>query len=94
MIEMLVRNREIFRKEMEAMSPEADQILLEALKLAPVERAELVEQLLESFSFPDRKAIDEVWAAEAEGRIDAFDRGDLKSRPASRVLDRIKQGAI
>ena len=75
------------------MSPQADQILLEALKLAPVERAELVEHILESFSFPDRKAIDELWAAEAEGRIDAFDRGELKSKPASSVFDRIKQGA-
>jgi len=76
------------------MSPQADQVLLEALKLAPVERAELVEHLLESFSFPDRKAIDEVWAAEAEGRIDAFDRGELKSKPARSVLDRIKLGVI
>ncbi|MHB8893751.1 MAG: addiction module protein [Candidatus Geothermincolia bacterium] len=76
------------------MSPLADQILLEALKLAPGERAALVEHLLESFSFPDRKAIDAVWAAEAEDRIDAFERGELKSRPASVVLDRIKQGAI
>ena len=42
------------------MSPQADQILLEALKSAPVERAELVEHLLESFSFPDRKPIDEL----------------------------------
>lgn len=76
------------------MSPQADQILLEALKLAPVERAELVEHLLESFSFPDRKAIDEVWAAEAEGRIDAFDRGELKSKPARSVFDRIKPAVI
>jgi len=76
------------------MSPQADQILLEALKLEPIERAELVELLLESFSFPDRKAIDEVWASEAEGRIDAFDRGELKSKSAHSVLDRIRQGAI
>ena len=76
------------------MSPQADQILLDALKLTPVERAELVEHLLESFSFPDRKAIDEAWATEAEARIDAHDQGELKSKPASAVFDRIKQGAF
>jgi putative addiction module component (TIGR02574 family) len=76
------------------MSPHTDQLLFEALKLTPVERAELIEHLLESFSFPDRRAIDEVWAAEAEERIDAFDRGELKSKPASNVFGRIKQGEI
>ena len=50
------------------------QILVEALKLPPVERAELVENLLTSFEFQSRKTIDALWAEEAEDRIDAFER--------------------
>jgi putative addiction module component (TIGR02574 family) len=76
------------------MSPQADQVLLDALKLSPVERAELIERLLASFSFPDRKAIDELWAAEAEDRIDAYERGEIKSRTAAEVFARIERGEI
>lgn len=76
------------------MSPQADQVLLDALKLSPLERAELIEKLLASFPFPDRKAIDERWAAEAEDRIDAFERGEIKSKPASEVFARIERGEI
>ena len=45
------------------------------MKLPPTERAELVENLLASFEFPSRKTIDDLWAQEAESRIDAFERG-------------------
>ncbi len=76
------------------MSPQADRVLLEALKLSPVERAELIEKLLASFSFPDRKAIDELWAAEAEDRIDAYERGEIKSKTAAKVFARIERGEI
>jgi putative addiction module component (TIGR02574 family) len=76
------------------MSPQADRILLDALKLLPVERAELIEKLLASFSFPDRKAIDELWAAEAEDRIDAYERGEIKSKTAAEVFARIERGEI
>ncbi|MFH1833602.1 MAG: addiction module protein [bacterium] len=76
------------------MSPQADQVLLDALKLSPMERAELIEKLLASFPFPDRAAIDERWATEAEDRLDAFERGEIKSRPASEVFSRVQRGEI
>jgi putative addiction module component (TIGR02574 family) len=76
------------------MSPQADRVLLDALKLSPVERAELIEKRLASFSFPDRKAIDELWAAEAEDRIDAYERGEIKSKTAAEVFARIERGEI
>ena len=74
------------------MSSEAQQVLRDALKLSPVERAELVERILASFSFPERQSIDELWAAEVEDRIDAYEAGDLKSRPAAEVFARIERG--
>lgn len=76
------------------MSPQADRILLDALRLSPLERAELIERLLASFSFPERKAIDDRWAVEAEDRIDAYDRGDIRSKPAAEVFARIERGEI
>jgi putative addiction module component (TIGR02574 family) len=74
------------------MSPEVDRVLIDALSLSPMERAELIEKLLASFSFPDRKAIDERWAAEAEDRIDAYERGEIRSSPANEVFARIERG--
>jgi putative addiction module component (TIGR02574 family) len=73
------------------MPPQVDRILLDALKLSPVERAELIEKLLASFSFPDRKAIDELWGAEAEDRIDAYERGEIGSKPSAEVFARIER---
>jgi putative addiction module component (TIGR02574 family) len=55
------------------MTPESQQVLREALDLPPVDRAELVEQILASFEFPARQEIDAAWAKEAEDRIDAFE---------------------
>ena len=59
------------------MTLQSQKILQEALGLTPVERAELVEQILASFEFPARKDIDAAWAKEAEERIDAYERGEI-----------------
>jgi len=67
------------------------QILAEALKLPPVERAELVEDLLTSFEFQSRKRIDALWAEEVEDRIDAFERGEMKAILAKDVFAEIEK---
>jgi putative addiction module component (TIGR02574 family) len=48
------------------------------LELSPEERAEFVEELLLSFDRASRERVDERWAREAEDRLDAFDRGELR----------------
>lgn len=73
------------------MLEQKDQILAEALKLKPMERAELVEQLLSSFEFPSRKIIDALWAEEAENRIDAFERGEITTISAKEVFKKIEK---
>ncbi|MCI0416168.1 addiction module protein [bacterium] len=73
------------------MSQKAEKILSEAIELPPIERAELIEQLLSSFEFPSRKSIDDLWAAEVEDRIDAYEKGQLLSIPAKQVFDRINK---
>lgn len=71
------------------MSQNTERVLTDALELPPIERAELIEQLLSSFEFPARKTIDELWAKEAEERIEAYDRGELTAKSAKEVFDRI-----
>lgn len=73
------------------MSKVGEQILAEALKLSPVERAELIENLFFSFEFPSRKVIDELWAHEVEDRIDAFDRGEITTISAEEVFAKIEK---
>ena len=73
------------------MPKHAERILAEALEMPPVERAELVENLLSSFEFQSRKAIDALWAHEAEDRIDAFDRGEMTAIPAKDVFAEIEK---
>jgi putative addiction module component (TIGR02574 family) len=68
-----------------------ESLLEEALKLPPVERAELIESLLSSFEFRSRKHIDALWAQEAEDRIDAFERGEIKAIPAEQVFTEIEK---
>ncbi len=62
------------------------QILEAALQLPHDERAQLIEGILLSFEPENRKRIDLLWALEAEDRIDAYERGELKSVPAEAVL--------
>lgn len=73
------------------MSRLGEQILVEAMSLPPIERAEVVEKLLSSFDFTSRKEIDMLWAQEAESRIDAYDRGDISAIPAKEVFEKIER---
>jgi putative addiction module component (TIGR02574 family) len=73
------------------MLKHAENILAEALELPPVERAELVENLLSSFEFKSRGTIDALWAQEAEDRVDAFERGEMTAIPAKDVFIEIEK---
>ncbi|NLV30520.1 MAG: addiction module protein [Acidobacteria bacterium] len=73
------------------MSDKSSRILAEALDLPPMERALLVEEILASFDFPDRRDVDAAWAAETEDRIDAYERGDLSASSVQEVFDRLNR---
>jgi len=73
------------------VSPIIEQILEQALALPLPERAELLQQLIATFQAPTDPHIDELWAREAEDRLDAYDRGELKAVPAGVVFSSIKQ---
>jgi len=72
-----------------AMSKTAEKIFSEALSLSPNDRANLIEKLLSSFECPPDQSIDKLWAAEAEDRIDAYERGEIPAKPAKEVFDKI-----
>jgi putative addiction module component (TIGR02574 family) len=57
----------------------------EVLRLSPSARLELVDTILGSLDEPDRE-IDSLWSNEAEERLSAFRRGELKSVPLDEVL--------
>ncbi len=71
------------------MSSRGAQVLKEALSLPPDERAEIAEHLLSSLDPPSQEGIDALWGKEAEERLDAFDRGDIKAIPAKQVFDEV-----
>jgi putative addiction module component (TIGR02574 family) len=71
------------------MATATDDILKELLTLPPSERARLAEQLLESLEPPNEK-IRQLWVEETERRLDAYERGDLKTVPAEEVFARLR----
>ena len=52
-------------------------------------RSSIVEELLSSFDFPARADVDALWAREAENRVDAYEKGELRTRPASEAIEGI-----
>lgn len=62
----------------------------DARTLKPTERLRLIEMLLADLDQPDEQ-IDEAWAAEAQRRWDAFQRGSLKTIPHEEVMARYRR---
>ncbi len=73
------------------MTATASQVLRDALELAPVDRAEIIERLFRSFDSSGDQGVDAAWSGEIESRIDAYDKGKLTASPAEEVLDRINR---
>ena len=71
------------------MSELAEKLIEQALSLPAEERAEVAERLLSSLE-PPLSAIDQLWAQEAEDRVDAYERGDIEAIPAKDVFNAIK----
>ncbi|MDX6405735.1 MAG: hypothetical protein QOH70_3190 [Blastocatellia bacterium] len=76
------------------MSANSEQILQQALALSPQDRAEVLERLLASFQVPPDPSFDELWAKEAEDRLDAYDCGELSAVPAEEVFAGIERQRV
>ena len=66
-----------------------ENIIKEALTLRPSEKAQLIDKLISTLDKPDSE-IDELWAKEAEDRIDAYDQGKLKAVSLEKVLQKYR----
>ena len=66
-----------------------NEILKDALNLRPAEKADLTDKLLSSLDNPD-KQLDELWAREAEDRIEAYDQGKIKALSLNEVLEKYR----
>jgi len=73
------------------MTYQTQQILKKTLSLPPIERAELVEKVFDSFNGSRKNNLDRRWAQEVESRIDAFEEGKLKAVSAKKVFQKIEK---
>lgn len=73
------------------MTYQTQQMLKKALSLSPIERAELVEKVFDSFNGYQKNNFDHLWAREAESRIDAFEKGKLKAVSVKKVFHKIEK---
>jgi putative addiction module component (TIGR02574 family) len=67
------------------MSHATETLSAQAAKLPPEERMEVVERILDSLDQPDA-ALDALWAKEADDRLAAYRRGEIKAVALSDVI--------
>ncbi len=67
------------------MTTTAEALSAQAVKLQPEERMEVVERILDSLDEPDA-ALDALWAKEADDRLSAYRRGEVKAVALSKVI--------
>lgn len=65
------------------------EILKEAMTLSPAEKAELVDRLILALDKPDSE-LDKLWADEAESRLAAYRKGELRAVSVEEVLSKYK----
>lgn len=70
------------------MSARTTEILQEILSMPAIERAELADGILASLE-PADPGIMKLWAAEAEDRVAAFERGEIEAVSANSVFEEI-----
>ncbi|MDE2416697.1 MAG: addiction module protein [Burkholderiales bacterium] len=67
------------------MTTTAEALSAQAVQLPPEERMEVVERILDSLDEPDT-ALDALWAKEADDRLAAYRRGEVKAVALSEVI--------
>ena len=75
------------------MSPQHDVLFNQVLSLPPIDRAQLIEKLIQSFnSMPSfQKELDTAWSREANDRWNAYLTGEMKASSVEDVMTRIEQ---
>ncbi len=74
------------------VAPNLNAVREAALKLSKKERELLAEELLASVDPAEQTEIDAAWEEEIARRVDAYDRGELKSIDGEPILRALKEG--
>ena len=74
------------------MTPTSETLSAQAAQLAPEERIQLVERILNSLDQPDA-ALDVLWANDANDRLAAYRRGEIKAVGLPDVIAKYQQSA-
>ena len=74
------------------MTPTSETLRAQAAQLAPEERIQLVERILNSLDQPDA-ALDALWANDANDRLAAYRRGEIKAVGLPDVIAKYQQSA-
>jgi len=69
------------------MSQSAEALSAQATQLPPEERMQVVERILDSLDEPDA-SLDALWAKEAQDRLAAYRRGEIKAVGLSDVISK------
>jgi putative addiction module component (TIGR02574 family) len=67
------------------MTPSIEALNAQVETLPPNERIQLIEHILDSLDQPDT-TLDALWAKEAEQRLGAYRRGEIKAAALSDVI--------
>jgi len=67
-----------------------EKVMDEALSLPVDARIGLVEKILKSLNLPTRPEIDQLWAEEAERRVEEIDNGNVELLSGEEVFTRIR----
>ena len=62
-----------------------NEVLEQALELKANERSKLIDELLKSLDKPDVE-IYEIWADEANNRLEAYRKGEIKAVPMENIF--------
>ena len=73
------------------MNHVAQDVFKQALDLAPVDRAVLIEELLHSFDADGGDGIGALWSEEVESRIAGYDAGEITADSLAAVVARLDQ---
>lgn len=74
------------------MTTTAESLSAQIVQLPPTERMEVVERILDSLDQPDA-ALDALWAKEADDRLAAYRRGEIKALALSDVIAKYQVNA-
>jgi putative addiction module component (TIGR02574 family) len=73
------------------MTTVAEHVYKEAVSLNPIDRAELIEKLFESFSISNDLKVELRWKKEIARRRLAYENGDISSDSMDNVFKRLAQ---